>query len=97
MPPLVLADTNTADDDEVAAEDSVGLDAEASLTAMMAGLGESGDSIRSKRRGTLNLVCGTPNYFAPELVRLAQRAYDADEYDASVDNWAVIALFGSYL
>ena len=83
------ADTNTADDDEVAAEDSVGLDAEASLTAMMAGLGERGDSIRSKRRGTLHLVCGTPNYFAPELVRLAQRAYDADEYDASVDNWAV--------
>ena len=32
-------------------------------------------------------VCGTPEYFAPELVRLAQG--DAGEYGAPVDCWAV--------
>ena len=66
-------------------------------TMMMAGAttrnenGDGGDESHGnrKRRGTLNLVCGTPNYFAPELVRLAQQHFDADEYDASVDNWAV--------
>ena len=37
----------------------------------------------------LKLVCGTPAYFAPELVALAQKHFDATEYDAAVDNWAL--------
>jgi len=37
----------------------------------------------------LKVVCGTPNYFAPELVLLAQQHLDATDYDGAVDNWAL--------
>jgi len=47
-----------------------------------------GSAARPARRA-LKVVCGTPNYFAPELVLLAQRHLDATEYDSAVDNWAL--------
>jgi len=34
-------------------------------------------------------VCGTPNYFAPELVALAQGHVMVTSYDAAVDCWAL--------
>ena len=37
----------------------------------------------------LSAVVGTPNYWAPELVLLAQGHFAAHTYDAAVDNWAV--------
>jgi len=43
----------------------------------------------SHRRKTLKLVVGTPAYFAPELVALAQHEYGADSYNEMVDNWAI--------
>ena len=50
----------------------------------------SGDEDSHKPRpNKLKLVCGTPNYFAPELVALAQRHFGAPHYDVSVDNWAL--------
>jgi serine/threonine protein kinase len=42
-----------------------------------------------RRPSTLSMVCGTPTYFAPELVRLAQQHIGAPEYGPAVDNWAV--------
>ena len=47
-----------------------------------------GSAARPARRA-LKVVCGTPNYFAPELVLLAQRHLDATEYGSAVDNWAL--------
>ena len=47
-------------------------------------------STRDRNRpARLTSIVGTPNYWAPELVRLAQDDYSATHYDSAVDDWAI--------
>lgn len=47
--------------------------------------------------GLLDVVCGTPDYFAPELVALANESFGARSYDVGVDNWAVGCILWEFL
>ncbi len=53
------------------------------------GTGTGEGDLRCAPARRLTAIVGTPNYFAPELVKLAQRDFSATHYDAAVDNWAV--------
>ena len=54
-----------------------------------AGVGIGSSCAGSSRPAHLTSIVGTPAYFAPELVRLAQHDFSATHYDAAVDNWAI--------
>ena len=47
--------------------------------------------------GELDAVCGTPDYFAPELVALHHKALFAKKYDVGVDNWAIGCILWEFL
>jgi len=55
------------------------------------GEGEGGEGSTSRKSGRLHQVCGTPWYFAPELVMLAQDPESSESagYGSPVDCWAV--------
>ena len=50
------------------------------------GGGEEDGGESDMAEASLNMVCGTPIYFAPELVRLAQQHIDASDYGPAVDD-----------
>ena len=53
------------------------------------GASDGGEELGESRPKRLSAIVGTPNYWAPELVLLAQGDFAASKYDAGVDNWAV--------